>query len=97
MEKTINIKKLVVNFGVGGDEAMIKYLQTVVFKYLEQMIPSTAILEYRFDGKGPNAKSIETQDPSGTFSFIRTAHAVLDENNENTIIWEEYPTTLTKE
>ena len=93
----INIKKLVINFGVSGDTAMIKYLQTVVFKYLEQMIPSTAILEYKFDGKGPNAKSIETQAPSGTFSFIRTAHAVLDESNENTIIWEEYPTTLTNE
>ena len=93
----INIKKLVINFGVSGDTAMIKYLQTVVFKYLEQMIPSTAILEYRFDGKGPNAKSIETQDPSGTFSFIRTAHAVLDESNEKAIIWEEYPTTLTNE
>lgn len=93
----INIKKLVINFGVSGDTDMIKYLQTVVFKYLEQMIPSTAILEYRFDGKGPNAKSIETQDPSGAFSFIRTAHAVLDESNENTIIWEEYPTTLTNE
>ena len=93
----INIKKLVINFGVSGDTDMIKYLQTVVFKYLEQMIPSTAILEYRFDGKGPNAKSIETQAPSGTFSFIRTAHAVLDESNENTIIWEEYPTTLTNE
>ncbi len=59
----INIKKLVINFGVSGDTDMIKYLQTVVFKYLEQMIPSTAILEYRFDGKGPNAKSIETQGP----------------------------------
>ena len=93
----INVKKLVINFGVSGDTDMIKYLQTVVFKYLEQMIPSTAILEYRFDGKGPNAKSIETQDPSGAFSFIRTAHAVLDESNENTIIWEEYPTTLTNE
>ena len=93
----INIKKLVINFGVSGDTAMIKYLQKVVFKYLEQMIASIAILEYRFDGKGPNAKSIETQVPSGTFSFIRTAHAVLDESNENTIIWEEYPTTLTKE
>lgn len=49
----INVKKLVISFGVGDDsdgeqEAMIKYLQTVVFKYLEQMIPSTAILEYRF-------------------------------------------------
>lgn len=52
----INVKKLVISFGVGDDrdgeqEAMIKYLQTVVFKYLEQMIPSTAILEYRFRRK----------------------------------------------
>lgn len=92
----INIKKLVINFGVDGDETMIKYLQTVVFKYLEQMIPSTAILEYRFDGMRPETKGIETQTTSGTYSFIRTAHAVLDKNNENVIIWREHPTTLTK-
>lgn len=92
----INVKKLVINFGVDGDETMIKYLQTVVFKYLEQMIPSTAILEYRFDGKGTEAKSIETPTTSGTYSFIRTAHAVVDESNENVIIWREHPTTLTK-
>ena len=91
----INIKKLVINFGVSGDTAMIKYLQTVVFKYLEQMIPSTTILEYRFDGKGPNTKAIETQYSSGTFNVIRTAHAVLD--NDNIITWREYPTILIKE
>ena len=64
-------------------------------KYLEQMIPSTAILEYRFDNKS----AFETGSgnlSSGTFSFIRTAHAAIVNNSgDSTItVWREYPTPI---
>ena len=44
----VNIKKLKITFTTGGNTDYEKYLQNVVFKYLEPMIPSTAILEYDF-------------------------------------------------
>lgn len=44
----INIKNMEIIFHVGGDEEMIKYIQNVVLTYLEPMIPSTTIVEYRF-------------------------------------------------
>ena len=44
----VNIKKLKITFTTGGNTEYEKYLQNVVFKYLEPMIPSTAILEYDF-------------------------------------------------
>lgn len=44
----VNIKKLKITFTTDGNTEYEKYLQNVVFKYLEPMIPSTAILEYDF-------------------------------------------------
>jgi hypothetical protein len=44
----INIKNMEIIFHVDGDEEMIKYIQNVVLTYLEPMIPSTTIVEYRF-------------------------------------------------
>ena len=44
----MNVKNIIITFNIGNNEFFKKYLQTVVFKYLEEMIPSTAILEYRF-------------------------------------------------
>jgi hypothetical protein len=45
----INTKKIVINFGIGNNEHMKNYIENVVLRYLEEMIPSTAIVEYRFD------------------------------------------------
>lgn len=85
----MNIKKMVINFGIGGNQHLKKYIQNVVFKYLESMIPSTTILEYRFDGEfaieidGGNAQS-------GSFTFLRTAHAAIDATDESITTWREY-------
>ena len=89
----INIKKLVINFGTSGNVYLKNYIQNVVLKYLEQMIPSTAILEYRFD----NVSAIDASGSnlsSSTFSFIRTAHAALTKDDPTTIVWREYPTPI---
>ena len=91
----INIKKLVINFGTSNNVHLKNYIQNVVLKYLEQMVPSTAILEYRFDNKSANETSGGNFN-NGTFSFIRTAHAAIVNNSgDSTItVWREYPITL---
>ena len=91
----INIKKLVINFGTSNNVHLKNYIQNVVLKYLEQMVPSTAILEYRFDNKSANETSGGNFN-NGTFSFIRTAHAAIVNNSgDSTItVWREYPTPI---
>ena len=89
----INIKKLVINFGVGNNIHLKSYIQNVVLKYLEQMIPSTAILEYRFD----NVSAIDASSSnlsSGSFSFVRTAHAAITKDDPTITVWREYPTPI---
>lgn len=56
-----NIKTLKINFGTGGNQYFKNYIKDVVLKYLEEMIPSTTILMYRFDGEadGSGAQSYD--------------------------------------
>lgn len=89
----INIKKLVINFGTSNNVHLKNYIQNVVLKYLEQMVPSTAILEYRFDNKSANETSGGNFN-NGTFSFIRTAHAAITKDDPTTTVWREYPTPI---
>ena len=89
----INIKKLVINFGTSNNVHLKNYIQNVVLKYLEQMVPSTAILEYRFDNKSANETSGGNFN-NGTFSFIRTAHAAITKDDLTTTVWREYPTPI---
>lgn len=89
----INIKKLVINFGTSNNVYLKNYIQNVVLKYLEQMIPSTAILEYRFDNESTNETS-GGDFSNGTFSFIRTAHAAITKDDPTTTVWREYPTPI---
>lgn len=89
----INIKKLVINFGTSGNVHLKNYIQTVVLKYLEQMVPSTAILEYRFDNESTNEANGNSLG-SGTFNFIRTAHAAITKDDPTITVWREYPTPI---
>lgn len=92
----INIKKLVINFGIGdgdGNVHLKNYIQNVVLKYLEQMIPSTAILEYRFNNKF-ETDAIGSNLGSGSFSLVRTAHAVITKGDPTITVWREYPTLI---
>jgi hypothetical protein len=45
----VNIKNIVISFGTGGNQYLREYLEKVVIKYLETMIPSTTIVRYQFD------------------------------------------------
>ena len=57
------------------------------------MIPSTAILEYRFDGEAPYTIEPVTFGES-TFKFIRTAHVAINNEDETITVWREYPTLI---
>lgn len=46
----INVKNININFVISGNEELKHYIETVVLKYVEQMMPSTAIFSYTFDG-----------------------------------------------
>ena len=96
----INLKKLTLNINT-KDEAtgapnkhLRKYIQDVVFKYVEPMIPSTTILEYTFDNEKPNPNAVITPDAVGRFTSIVAGHAAMNNSNENTTIWMEYPTPI---
>lgn len=83
----VNVKKLFINFNVGGNIHFIKYIQDVVMKYLELMIPSTTILEYGFD----NERGVNYMEAPGVYglrSRIVTAHAAIGESDNN-IVWSE--------
>lgn len=91
----INIKKLVINFGINKNSHLKNYIQNVVMKYLEQMIPSTAILEYRFDNVftiGATGGNLG----SGSFKFVRTAHAAITKDDDTITVWREYPTPISE-
>lgn len=91
----MNVKTLIINFNIGGNKHFKKYIQDVVLKYLEEMIPSTAILEYRFD----NEKAFESEElpyRSGSFDFIRTAHAAVTKGDDSVTIWREYPKPISE-
>lgn len=45
----INVKNIEVVFSTGGNDYLKEYIENVVIKYLEQMMPSTAIFSYSFD------------------------------------------------
>jgi len=47
----INVKNIRINFGTDGNEFLRKYIETVVIKYLQMVLPSTCILSYTFDGE----------------------------------------------
>ena len=91
----MNVKNLIINFNIGGNTYFKNYIQTVVMKYLEEMIPSTAILEYRFDNKVA-FESTELPYGSGSFEFIRTAHAAVSRDDDSVTIWREYPIPISE-
>ena len=82
----VNTKKLVINFGIGGDIEMKHYIENVVLKYLEPMIPSTSILEYRFDGKVEAIPSETITPKGGSFERLdNIAHILINNSSANTI------------
>ena len=49
----INVKNLTINFGTAGNRHLEQYIKNIVLPYLIEMIPSTTILRYTFNGVQP--------------------------------------------
>ena len=95
----INVKKIVITFNDNDtkyQKEYRKYLEDVVFNYLEEMIPSTAILEYKFTSDVHNAIAISTYiDNLNSYTRIRAAHVAVD-NDNNINVWREDSTLIDK-
>lgn len=92
----INIKNLRINFGTGENQYLRQYIRNVVLKYLEEMIPSTTILSYSFDGEKPTMMVASAFDKIGESKTI-TADMVMRENDDkNAVYWTESNKVLNK-
>jgi hypothetical protein len=89
----INLKKLVITFGTQNNKYLKDYILNVVLTYLEEMIPATTILEYRFDSDNVNNAVKTNFYPEGSYIVLEAAHAMV-KNNENVINWREYPNEI---
>lgn len=76
----INVKNLIINFNIGTDEKFKKdfkkYLKEVVLKYLEEMIPSTAILEYRFNGEKVAKYVDDSKNINFEFTYVNKSSQI---------------------
>ena len=77
----INIKNLIINFNIGGNLFLKKYIQEVVLKYLEEMIPSTAILEYHFDNE--NIDNYTKKEDNIEITYIEKASQIVINTDAN--------------
>ena len=90
----VNVKKLTIRFNTGNNDEMKKYIQDVVLKYLEPMIPSTTILEYKFDNQTRAIAAVVPNVGAGTLKIVNAAHAAVENNNTDVINWMGYPTPI---
>lgn len=77
----INIKNLIINFNIGDNVFLKKYIQEVVLKYLEEMIPSTAILEYHFNNEKIDKYS--NKEEKFEITYIEKASQIAINTNQD--------------
>lgn len=81
----VNLKTLCINFGVGNNHFLKDYIVNVVLKYLEPMIPSTAILTYTFNEE--DSTSLSAVNLLGNLAQV-TADMAITEGGVNYFIEE---------
>lgn len=78
----INVKNTVINFITNGNRLYREYIQNVIIPILTQMIPSTTIFSYTFDGEVIRPIPIRYVNP-GTIPMSRIlADAAVPSQNE---------------
>lgn len=92
----INVKNLVITFGTGNNKFLRDYITNVVLKYLEPMIPSTAILGYKFDNDTDEVTVETTSIELGEYNVVRAAHVAITDDDD-TIYWGEADLTKTED
>lgn len=84
----INTKKIEIEFNTHGSEWFKKYIEDVVLKYIEQMMPATAIFGYKFVGARRMAVAVPYNSVNSGDFYSAEAHAVrADGSNEFMFGW----------
>ena len=79
----INLKNIFIEFDINNNSEMKSYIQNVVLKYLEPMIPSTAIVEYGFKETAKMAMVGDTiMVEDGNIIEIPNAAHIMYKNND---------------
>ena len=79
----INLKNIFIEFDINNNSEMKSYIQNVVLKYLEPMIPSTAIVEYGFKETAKMAMVGDTiMAEDGNIIEIPNAAHIMYKNND---------------
>jgi hypothetical protein len=91
----VNIKNLLITFNTNNNSYFKKYLQNIVFTYLNEMIPSTTILRYKFNDGTASGHNIVPNDYvedeersysiTGDTAMVGEEDTLLIENNEGLI------------
>jgi hypothetical protein len=82
----INVKNIEIDFKV-SNEYVKKYIEDVVMRYIEQMMPSTAIFSYKFSGAVAGATPDQV---AMTGTRMRAKGDAVKMDSENTYLF-EYP------
>ena len=88
----INVKNLTINFGTAGNKHLEQYIKNIVIPYLIEMIPSTTILRYTFNGIQPQPivpvtpviGTHEVEHIVGDLATVESGDDYLIENNSIT-------------
>jgi hypothetical protein len=86
------VKNLLITFNTHGNAFFKKYLENIVFKYLNEMIPSTTILRYKFNDGGIvhiNPIAVDTTRSNGDVDVIVGDAATVATNDGETIYFIE--------
>lgn len=88
----VNVKNLLITFNTHGNAFFKKYLENIVFKYLNEMIPSTTILRYKFNDGGLvhlSPMPVDTTRSNGDVDVIVGDAATVATNDGETIYFIE--------
>ena len=86
--KIVNTKMLTIRFNTNNEE-LIKYIIDIVIPYLENMIPSTMIVEYLFKNETSYINVINNELQSNSSSQLLSTPKPADEIPDEISIWGE--------
>jgi hypothetical protein len=91
--KIVNTKMLTIRFKTGNDD-LKKYIIDVVIPYLENMLPSTIIVEYLFNNETSYITVINNKLSGETSSQLLSSPKPADEIPDEVNIWSEDDTWM---
>ena len=87
----INTKRINIEFDCYGNDYYKEYIENVVIKYIEQMMPSTAIFSYTFKGESMEATPVVYEMRNEGLFIAAEAEAVRGDNDNNYVVEDPLP------